>query len=131
MKPNRLSILVLSALFSGNVFADVNYQIELSQPEQHLAQVSVTFPHVNASDLTVNLPVWRTGKYQVLPLSDGVRLFSAKDSQGQVLPWKRSASGEWQVLLSKPTSVTVSYQLYANELGQRVRHVYVQPSISY
>lgn len=123
MKPNRLSILVLSALFSGNVFADVNYQIELSQPEQHLAQVSVTFPHVNASDLTVNLPVWRTGKYQVLPLSDGVRLFSAKDSQGQVLPWKRSASGEWQVLLSKPTSVTVSYQLYANELGQRVRHI--------
>ncbi len=45
------------------------------------------------------------------------------DEQGNSLPWKRSASGEWTVVLSKPTAVSVSYQLYANELGQRVRHI--------
>ncbi|MFB2727972.1 M61 family metallopeptidase [Shewanella mangrovisoli] len=123
MKPSRLSVLILSALGSTTVLADVDYKIDLSQPEHHLAQVSVTFPEANAGELTVNLPVWRTGKYQVLPLSDGVRLFSAKDSQGNSLPWKRSASGEWQIALDKPASVTVSYQLYANELGQRVRHI--------
>lgn len=73
MKPNRLSILILSALFSGQVLADVKYQIDLIQPEHHIAQVSVTFPEVKTNDFTVNLPVWRTGKYQVLPLADGVR----------------------------------------------------------
>ncbi|WAL80138.1 M61 family metallopeptidase [Shewanella sp. DAU305] len=123
MKPNRLSILILSAFFSGQVLADVKYQIDLVKPEHHIAQVSVTFPEVKTTDFTVNLPVWRTGKYQVLPLADGVRLFSAKDNQGHELPWKRTASGEWQVALTQPTSVTVSYQLYANELGQRVRHI--------
>ncbi|MFV0595975.1 M61 family metallopeptidase [Shewanella sp.] len=123
MKPSRLSILVLSVLGSANVFADVGYKIDLSQPEHHLAQVSVTFPEAKAGEFSVNLPVWRTGKYQVLPLSDGVRLFTAKDSHGNSLPWKRTASGEWQIALDKPASVTVSYQLYANELGQRVRHI--------
>lgn len=83
MKPSRLSVLILSALGSTTVLADVDYKIDLSQPEHHLAQVSVTFPEANAGELTVNLPVWRTGKYQVLPLSDGVRLFTAKDSQGK------------------------------------------------
>lgn len=123
MKPSRLSVLILSALGSTTVLADVDYKIDLSQPEHHLAKVSVTFPEAKAGEFNVNLPVWRTGKYQVLPLSDGVRLFSAKDSQGNSLPWKRSASGEWQIALDKPASVTVSYQLYANELGQRVRHI--------
>ena len=32
-------------------------------------------------------------------------------------------TGEWQVALTKPTQVTVNYQLYANELGQRTRHI--------
>ncbi|MDH1471174.1 PDZ domain-containing protein [Shewanella sp. GD03713] len=123
MKPSRLSILVLSVLGSANVFADVDYKIDLSQPEHHLAKVSVAFPEAKAGEFNVNLPVWRTGKYQVLPLSDGVRLFSATDARGNALPWKRTASGEWQIVLDKPTSVTVNYQLYANELGQRVRHI--------
>ncbi|MGL5470310.1 MAG: M61 family metallopeptidase [Shewanella sp.] len=123
MKPSRLSIFAFSALGSANVFADVNYSIDLSQPQHHLAQVSVTFPEAKAGELSVHLPVWRTGKYQVLPLSDGVRLFTAKDSQGNSLAWKRTTSGEWQIALDKPSRVTVSYQLYANELGQRVRHI--------
>lgn len=86
MKPNRLSILMLSGFFSASVFADVNYEIDLSQPEQHLAHVRVMFPETSGHSFTVNLPVWRTGKYQVLPLADGVRLFSAQDSKGNDLP---------------------------------------------
>lgn len=123
MKPSIISTLVLGALFSASAAADVQYQIDLTQPAHHIAKVRVTFPEVTSQTLTVNLPVWRTGKYQVLPLADGVRLFTAKDDQGNELPWQRTASGEWQVALTQPTQVTLDYQLYANELGQRVRHI--------
>ncbi|BAJ01117.1 peptidase M61, glycyl monoaminopeptidase family [Shewanella violacea DSS12] len=67
--------------------------------------------------------MWRTGKYQVLPLADGIRYFSVKDEAGNSLPYTRTASGEWTVELEQPTSVTVTYQLYANQLGQRVGHI--------
>ncbi|MCH1920461.1 PDZ domain-containing protein [Shewanella sp. A3A] len=106
-----------------SAFADVMYNIDIDQPEHHLAKVTVSFPQTHESQLKVNLPVWRTGKYAVLPLADGVRNFVAKDEQGQPLTWQRTASGEWQVAVTAPTKVTVSYQLYANELGQRVRHI--------
>ncbi|WP_350432859.1 PDZ domain-containing protein [Shewanella sp. H8] len=127
MKPTSLVILTTTAIFSMSwvipALADVDYHIDINQPAHHLAQVSVSFPQTDSDKLTVNLPVWRTGRYQVLPVADGVRLFNATDSKGQSLPWKRTASGEWQIALTKPTSVKVTYQLHANELGDRLRHI--------
>nr|WP_241461117.1 PDZ domain-containing protein [Shewanella mangrovi] len=117
------AVLLAGVTFSQAPFADVLYQVNITEPEHHLAQVSVTFPKTSEDSLQVNLPVWRTGKYTVLPLADGVRNFAATDEQGNKLNWQRSASGEWRVSLDKPTQVTVSYQLYANELGQRVRDI--------
>ncbi|WP_434952460.1 M61 family metallopeptidase [Shewanella sp. HL-SH4] len=127
MKPTSLAIMLSSAIFVASwatpALADVEYQIDLTQPQHHLAKVAVTFPQTDTSSLTINLPVWRTGRYQVLPVADGVRLFKATDSEGKALDWHRTASGEWQVKLHKPSSVTVQYQIYANELGDRLRHI--------
>ncbi|QQX81550.1 M61 family metallopeptidase [Shewanella sp. KX20019] len=123
MKPVVPLILTFSALISPVVVADVDYSIDLLNPQHHLAKVEVSFPETKSATLVVNLPVWRTGKYEVLPLADSVRLFTAKNAVGDILPWARTASGEWTVALDKPTKVTVSYQLYANKLGQRVNHI--------
>ncbi|MDB2386909.1 PDZ domain-containing protein [Shewanella sp.] len=123
MKPVTPLILTFSAFTSHFAVASVDYSINLLDPQHHLAQVEAHFPKSESSQLVVNLPVWRTGKYEVLPLADAIRLFSAKDGSGAELPWARTASGEWTVELTEPTAVTVSYQLYANKLGQRVNHI--------
>ncbi|WP_144213779.1 M61 family metallopeptidase [Shewanella donghaensis] len=123
MKATKLTVLSACLLFSASSLAEVTYTIDLTQPEHHLANVNVSFPQTSKDHLTVNLPVWRTGKYVVLPLADGVRSFNATDDNGQALQWQRTETGEWQVQLSKPTAVNISYQLYANDLGTRVRHI--------
>jgi predicted metalloprotease with PDZ domain len=116
-------ILIFSLFSIIPSHANVNYHIDLTTPEHHLARVKAQFPRTESPTLVVNLPVWRTGKYQVLPLADNVRYFSAQDEHGHSLDWRRSASGQWLVQLIEPTSVTINYQLYANSLGQRVSHV--------
>ncbi|MFQ6371222.1 M61 family metallopeptidase [Shewanella sp. YIC-542] len=127
MKISSLSMLALTSLLvsgvSASAMAKVQYQIDLSHPEHHLANVQALFPQTDSQVLTVNLPVWRTGRYQVLPLADGIRQFEARDSAGNLLDWQRTQTGEWQVSLPQPDTVTVTYQLYANELGKRVRHI--------
>lgn len=123
MKPVVPLILTFSVLFSATSLAEVKYSIDLTDSKHHLASVVVDFPQSDNTKLNVNLPVWRTGKYQVLPLADAIRYFRAEDEAGNHLPHSRTASGEWTIELARPTAVRVSYQLYANQLGQRVGHI--------
>ncbi|MGI2260887.1 M61 family metallopeptidase [Shewanella sp. GXUN23E] len=122
MKPGLSAICVLTAVTAFPILADVEYQIDLTSPEHQLAKVEIQFPETT-DELVVNLPVWRTGKYQVLPLADGVRLFDARNDKGERLSWERTASGEWKIHLPETSGVTVSYQIHADMLGTRVRHI--------
>lgn len=103
--------------------ARVDYAIDLTSPEHHLGQVSIVFPSSPGPFLDVKMPAWRTGRYTILDLANGVRRFTATDAQGRPLPWHKVDKSTWRVALSRPTSVRVAYELYANELGLRTRHI--------
>ncbi|BDM65216.1 peptidase M61 [Shewanella sp. NFH-SH190041] len=122
MKPGLIAFFTITSLIALPAVAEVSYEIDLTEPEHQLAQVKINFPQAEGQ-LTVNLPVWRTGKYQVLPLADGVRMFNALDEDGKPLTWQRTASGEWQISLPEPTEVEVRYQIHGDLLGKRVRHI--------
>lgn len=113
------------SLFCSQIQAqtEVSYHIDLLSAEHQLAQITVQLPLITEPELTINLPVWRTGKYQVLPLADSIRMLSAVDQQGESLVINRVNSGEWQVVLPSPTAVTLHYQLHAADLGKRVTHI--------
>ncbi|WP_405629532.1 M61 family metallopeptidase [Pseudoalteromonas sp. Ld20] len=117
-----LALSVLAAL-SQSAFADVNYSLEITQPEHHLGNVSVAFPQTAQAHLDVKLPAWRTGRYEILNLANGVRFFQAKDDEGKALNWEKINASTWRVHLDEPTDVQIDYQVYANELGKRARHI--------
>lgn len=72
-----LALSVLAAL-SPSVWADVNYSLAITQPEHHLGNVSVEFPQTAQAHLDVKLPAWRTGRYEILHLANGVRFLRLK-----------------------------------------------------
>ncbi|NMM39759.1 M61 family metallopeptidase [Pseudoalteromonas arctica] len=117
-----LALSVLAAL-SHSAWADVNYSLTVTQPEHHLGNVSVEFPQTAQAHLDVKLPAWRTGRYEILNLANGVRFFEAKDENGKALKWKKVDASTWRVHLNEPTEVNIDYQVYANELGKRARHI--------
>lgn len=119
MKKTLLSLLVGASFFSQ---ADVEYKIDFVEPEHHFADVSVRFPANNSQYMDVKLPAWRTGKYKILDLANGIREFSAQDSNGNPLNWYKIDKSTWRV--EKPQQgVVVNYELYANQLGTRTRHI--------
>lgn len=119
----KLFALSLLAAFTSSVFADVNYSLSVTKPEHHLGEVSVEFPETAQAHLDVKLPAWRTGRYEILNLANGVRYFAAKDDEGKALQWEKIDASTWRIHLDEPTEVNIDYQVYANELGKRARHI--------
>jgi predicted metalloprotease with PDZ domain len=114
--------LQLAALASPSL-AQVDYAIDLRAPDHHTGTVSIRFPASPGPALDVKMPIWRTGRYQLLPLPNGVRRFAATDEGGRALRWEKVDNATWRIHGAAGRPVRVSYEIYANELGQRTRHI--------
>ncbi len=113
-------LLLLQAAFAH---ADTQYQISITQPEHHLADIEMNFVVDKSGLLQLKLPAWRSGKYQILDLANGIRFFQAFDQNNQPLAFDKIEKSTWQLKVASAGLVTVKYQVYANELGQRTRHI--------
>ncbi|MEJ2913546.1 M61 family metallopeptidase [Pseudoalteromonas sp. C12FD-1] len=119
----RFVLSMLAAFCAAPALADVNYSLSITEPQHHLGNVSVEFPKSAQSHIDVKLPAWRTGRYEILNLANGVRYFAATDDNGKALKWEKINHSTWRVHLAEPTQVNIDYQVYANELGKRARHI--------
>lgn len=116
-----LSLLLLGAAFPAH--AAVDYELRITNAAQHLAEVRASFPAATGSTLDVQMPNWRTGRYEILNLANGVRLFKAVNANGEALAATKTDKGTWRVQTRPGERVTVTYELYANLLGERTRHI--------
>lgn len=103
--------------------AAVDYQIKITDPDQHLADIQIKMTAEQAGAFSLKLPAWRSGKYQILDLANGVRRFEARLANGQAVPVEKTEKSTWLLQLPAAGDIVVSYQLYANELNQRTRHI--------
>ncbi|MFT5451806.1 MAG: putative metalloprotease with PDZ domain [Enterobacterales bacterium] len=123
------SIIVLATMsMLPNIHAKqssekVDYSIEIIDAAHHLAEVTALFPKTKSTTIDFVMPAWRLGKYKVLNLANGIRYFTVTDAKGRDIVAKKVDKNTWRVNLDKPSKLAVSYQLYANQLGSRTRHI--------
>ena len=124
-KAGVLVSAISTALFSQSAFADVNVSVDLTNAEHHYAQVALTLPASTQPSVDLKLPTWRTGRYEILNLANGIREFSLGDSNsgGNKLTWQKVDKDTWRITGDLSEGIDVNYQIYANQLGKRTRHV--------
>jgi predicted metalloprotease with PDZ domain len=115
-------LIQASALLAGEL-APVKYELRITNPNQHYANVTVFFPETSGDYLDIVKPGWRLGYYKILDLANGITNMSATDSKGANLTIKKIDKNTWRVFLSESTRIAVTYQLYANFLERRARHI--------
>lgn len=113
----------LSLLCASSAWAQTDYTIRITEPSHHLADITMTLDTAKTGALAVKMPAWRTGKYQIMDLANGVRRFVVKDASGKELKFDKTDKSTWTVQVEKPGRLTVSYQVYANALDGRSRHI--------
>ena len=118
------SVFWIALISAISTFAEakINYEIDIVDPNHHLAEITMQLP-AGDEQYQVSMSAWRTGKYQLLNLANGVRNFKAFDKQDKPLNWRRLDKSRWQIENPDKGEVFVKYLLYANELGYRTRHI--------
>jgi predicted metalloprotease with PDZ domain len=121
-----LSSIVIAILYFfsfSNAQANVLVNVNIKEPQHHYAQITIEFDKFNREQTNFHLPTWRTGRYEIINLANGIREFTAADESGNPLKWKKIDKDTWQVQDTLDKKVEISYQVYANQLGQRTRHI--------
>ena len=101
----------------------VQYHFSVENSSQHLGRVSIELPVMAEQRIEIKLPVWRSGRYEVLDLSKNITEFSARNKSGEALNWQKSDKNTWVIDNPDRQQLTVSYLVYANMLRYRVAHI--------
>ncbi len=110
-------------LMSSSSFALVKYVLDVDQPEHHLASVKAEFSQLQGEHLALRLPAWRTGRYKILNLANGLRQFTVINEAGEQLPFKKTDKQTWLVELKGAKDIIIKYRVYAKQLSDRSRHI--------
>lgn len=118
----RSALLVL-AIATAALADGVDYEIILDRPQTQTLRVRATLHDVDADTVTLSMPVWRPGKYVVLDRAGEVRWYKAEDADGDALEITKSDKSTWQIATGGADTVTMEYEVYANDLHSRTMHV--------
>ncbi len=123
MKVVLALFFIFVSSFTQAAVNSVSYSLKITDADHHLAEVTVLFPSTDSATVDFIMPAWRLGYYKVLNLANGIRHLRVTDVKGKDLKAKKVDKNTWRVHLDKPTKIAVSYQLYANQLARRARHI--------
>ena len=93
-------------------------------PKQALICVKIQIKSSHSPTISLQIPAWRPGRYQLQNFARNIRNFSAFDAKGQNLPYQKIDRNTWVIsndLLSD--TITVSYEYLATELNAGSSHI--------
>src|SRR5688572_26602850 len=95
----------------------MHYTLSYKNPHRHLVEIKFSVPHVNSDDLTVQLPAWRPGRYELGNFAQNIKTFQPKDSSGKKLPFTKTTKDSWKIQTKGTRTVHIEYSYFANELN--------------
>lgn len=91
-----------------------HFDVTMAQPTTHTYHVTFRCPAKNASTLTLKMPVWTPGYYQLMNYAANVSNVQATDETGKALPWQKAGNSAWTVKTGKTKTLLFSYDVLAN-----------------
>jgi predicted metalloprotease with PDZ domain len=101
----------------------ITYTISMPAPHTHLFHVSLALDGLEGPHVDLVLPSWTPGSYMIRDFARHVQAFHAASDDGTPLAWQKQAKDTWRVVTGGAASLTLSYQIYANDLTVRTSHL--------
>lgn len=100
----------------------LQYILELKDPQTHFVDVTLNIEDFSETSLLATFPAWAPGAYEIADFARFVRNFKAKSGRKELKVFKTDKS-TWKIDSDEVSSMSISYQYYANDLSVHTSHV--------
>ncbi len=95
----------------------MKYAVSYQNPNSHYIDIQVETQSTNRSQVKLQLPAWRPGRYELANFAKNIQKWSAKDQNGNVLLSQKLSKDLWEVECKGTSKVVVDYTYFANDLN--------------
>ncbi|WP_339863754.1 M61 family peptidase [uncultured Algoriphagus sp.] len=115
-----LLVLILFArsgdlLFSQQVATNFHYRVSIDDPQNQKVQVNLNVWVGENDTVTLKMPNWMPGYYQLMNYSEQVSNVIAKGEDGTEIPITELNSNTWQLKSGKNSEIMLSYEVKADK----------------
>ncbi|MDG2227879.1 MAG: hypothetical protein P8L20_09135 [Flavobacteriales bacterium] len=95
----------------------MKYTLSAKNPANHFISIQVECSLSNQDKLTIQLPAWRPGRYELANFAKNIKDFVIYDQNGNRLFAPKLNKDSWEVECKGAASITIEYDYYASELN--------------
>lgn len=95
----------------------IQYIFSYKQAHRHFIDIEMRISEHKASELILQLPAWRPGRYELGNFAKNIQRFKVFDFEGSPLKFQKITKDTWKVSTPNVSNVFVEYNYYANELN--------------
>lgn len=93
------------------------YTISTPQPQSHFINIKVEIDTFKQSEINVQLPAWRPGRYELGNFAKNVRNFKVLNEKNSELKFYKITKDCWKINCSNSQKIIIQYQYFANILN--------------
>ena len=95
----------------------IKYKVSYTSPHRQYIDFEASFPCKGKSQVSLQLPAWRPGRYELGNFAKLIRSWAAFDERGDSLAFAKTTKDLWQIETNGCDFVTIKYDFYANTLN--------------
>ena len=95
----------------------MKYRISFIDAEKHFIDFELEIEFENKRTITLQLPSWRPGRYELANFAKNIKDFHVLDKNNQSLSFTKLNKDSWKINTENTNKVTVKYSYYAAELN--------------
>ena len=96
----------------------MEYRLNINDPHKHFISFAVKIDVSEISELNLQMPSWRPGRYELGDFAKNVRNFNVSNTKGESLSFKKLTKDSWFISnIDSQEFILVEYEYYANTLN--------------
>ncbi|MFH1003994.1 MAG: PDZ domain-containing protein [Bacteroidota bacterium] len=110
----------------------MKYIFSYSNPQKHFIDIEFIADNISSDVITVQLPAWRPGRYELGNFAKNIQKFFVEDEKGIVLNFHKVTKDCWEIQTKGAKEIHIKYNYYAVELNAGTtyldeKQLYVNP----